>query len=167
MANNKTITLHHWNSKAIRINLNRTYRDEPFWNKPDGLWLSDESDTGWKPWCDSERWNLDGFKHLHLIECDISKWLIINTPNKLTRFTKKYLSTSDFGLPYIDWQAVKAKYAGIIISPYQWEHRHNPKTSWYYGWDCASACVWDLSTIISVKKQVLPRKNKKKHLVTA
>ena len=48
----------------------------------------------------------------------------------------------------INWQPLTEQYAGIIISPYQWKRRLDGRASdWYYGWDCASACIWDLSAV--------------------
>ena len=36
---------------------------------------------------------------------------------------------------------------GIIISPYQWDCRLALESGWYYGWDCSSGCIWDISCI--------------------
>jgi hypothetical protein len=48
----------------------------------------------------------------------------------------------------INWKEVQDKYDGIIITPYQWSCRlMNPTTSWYYGWDCASGCIWNTKCI--------------------
>ena len=37
---------------------------------------------------------------------------------------------------------------GIIIAPYQWYCRMT--VDWYYTWDCASGCIWNLDAIESV-----------------
>lgn len=42
----------------------------------------------------------------------------------------------------IDWKAVAKEYDGIEIDPYQYERRFSEGFLWYYGWDCASGCVW-------------------------
>lgn len=56
----------------------------------------------------------------------------------------------------IDWLAIYRKYQGIIIEPYLWSFRS--AWHWYNAWDCASGCVWDVSTIESFelveKKQI-------------
>jgi hypothetical protein len=31
-----------------------------------------------------------------------------------------------------------------------WECRLDPAAAWYYGWDCASGCVWNLEVIADV-----------------
>lgn len=51
----------------------------------------------------------------------------------------------------LDWLKVKQKYQGIIIAPYQWKCRMAQETKWYYGWDCASGCIWDLDCIDEFK----------------
>lgn len=51
----------------------------------------------------------------------------------------------------IDWQKVSRQYDGIIIAPYQWEHRLS--SDWYYPWDCASGCIWNgkaIQTIVPI-----------------
>ena len=47
----------------------------------------------------------------------------------------------------IDWHAVAQAYAGIEIAPYCWSLRFEYEFLWYYGWDCASGCVWELSAV--------------------
>jgi hypothetical protein len=37
------------------------------------------------------------------------------------------------------------KYDGIEINPYQFEARY--QYLWYYGWDIASGCVWNLNNV--------------------
>jgi hypothetical protein len=54
-------------------------------------------------------------------------------------------------LYYIDWSKVAAKHQGIIIAPYCYARRLTYHTAWYYGWDCASGCIWDLKAIQSVE----------------
>ena len=48
----------------------------------------------------------------------------------------------------IDWELIqKEGYGGIEICPYNWGWRSQ---NWYYGWDVASGCVWDSSSIQDV-----------------
>ena len=48
-----------------------------------------------------------------------------------------------------DWARVGEAYPGIIIAPYIWSRRLDGPM-WYYGWDCASGCVWDPSVVRSI-----------------
>ena len=45
----------------------------------------------------------------------------------------------------IDWKKVASKYDGIEINPYQFEARY--QYLWYYGWDVASGCIWNLKSV--------------------
>ena len=73
-------------------------------------------------------------------------------------FTSRYEFWKEWGGPSgnkwrdrcINWRAVAGDYAGLIITPYQWSRRLEPY-SWYYGWDCASGCIWDPSAITDIK----------------
>ena len=43
------------------------------------------------------------------------------------------------------WYCHGDKYDGIEINPYQFEARY--QYTWYYGWDIASGCIWNLSGV--------------------
>lgn len=36
-------------------------------------------------------------------------------------------------------------------APYQWRRRNERGFSWYYGWDCASGCIWRASAIREIR----------------
>ena len=126
-------------------------------SKPEGLWFSVESDEedGWKQWCIDEDYNIDGLKYpyqLHLKED--TKILHLKTADDIIAFSKVHCTYSR-GNPFsqeidsfkVDWSLVKFKFQGIVIAPYQWDCRLHEETMWYYGWDCASGCIWDISAI--------------------
>lgn len=118
--------------------------------KPDGLWVSVENEYGWNEWCTSEDYALKRLKYQHkVILKKEAKILHLKSNNDILNFTKEYGSLSDdFFINWaVDYNSVKSKYQGIIISPYQWDCRLHPQCGWYYGWDCASGCIWDLSCI--------------------
>ena len=82
-----------------------------------------------------------------------SRVLVLKTENALEEFSAAYPS---FGPPrrswkWIDWQKVSKEYQGLIITlPCPYERNENPITGWYYVWNCASGCVWDVSAIQSL-----------------
>lgn len=45
----------------------------------------------------------------------------------------------------IDWPKIMKHYAACEINPYLYQRRL--ESAWYYGWDCASGCVWDRTAI--------------------
>ena len=141
--------LHHFTENPLVLKPNKKYKQDDML-KPVGLWLSDENDHGWQKWCLQESFAIERLLIETKFECDLSKWLVLDTPKKLLDFSKKYGSKFVFS-QVIDWKKVTSEYSGILITPYHWSLRHNPETFWYYGWDCASACVWDLSTIKQLK----------------
>lgn len=120
--------------------------------KPDGLWISDESDFGWKQWCEEEGFNLKNLKQRTEITIDCEDVLWAKTIGELYRFVDEFGADSRFVSYSIRWDKVKEKYKGIIISPYQESLRLGNYFFWYYGWDCASGCVWDLSCIKDVRE---------------
>lgn len=140
------VILSHFGRRPLEFNAGRKYH--PVNNfKPLGLWLSDEKDHGWAAWCRGEDWNLDGLKHESKFICDTSRWAVLDSAFKIVEFTEKYHLVKYGFYSEIDWRRVEKKFAGILISPYQWSLRMDDRVHWYYGWDCASGCVWDLTTV--------------------
>lgn len=145
--------LSHFTAKPFVFRPRRKYKIEssrfpPM--KPRGLWLSDEKDFGWKQWCDEQQWNLSSLVHrTDFVVLDNSQWLVLDNAQKILEFTREFkIPDEKFAvLRSIDWARVQKEYAGILISPYQWSLRFHAETFWYYGWDCASACVWNLKTV--------------------
>ena len=143
--------------------------------KPRGLWVSDETGGGWSKWCESEQFQLDRLALAHEVKlAPQANILFLRDAEAIDVFTLGYRSDilDKHGPPiksvkvgdkefkfenniFIDWATVAKKYQGIIITPYIYERRlsifHDcPDTSWYYGWDCASGCIWDATAIESV-----------------
>lgn len=125
--------------------------------KPRGFWLS--VGNAWADWCRGERFHVASLKYKHRVYLKPdAKILLLDTPAKLVEFTEMYRSNhpksanrvdSDYTYD-LDWAAVARKYQGIIISPYRYDMRLEMKFMWYYGWDVASACIWDLAAIDEV-----------------
>lgn len=113
--------------------------------KPVGLWLSVDGEDDWPSWCKSEDFDGCGPWHyrVHVAAPDRLLWL--RTPAALRRFAAERLVATEPEIigPAIDWEAVACQWAGLVIAPYQWECRLAHGMSWYYGWDCASGCIWD------------------------
>lgn len=134
----------------------RTYRQEPvtkFPLKPQGLWLSspDEDSFGWRDWCERESFGLPRLQHRgEVFLRPDANVLHLDTEPALLAFTHRYERTIpgfSFLVP-VDWCAVARDYGGVIIAPYQWTLRL--ELHWYYSWDCASACIWDCTTLDAI-----------------
>ena len=123
--------------------------------KPVGLWVSVVGDCDWKWWCEAENFNLGRLLYAHEVMLkDDANILYLKTAEEVLAFHKKfpYATVRFCDETYeIDWLKVKKEYQGIIIPEYHWKCRLDYMCSWYYGWDCASGCIWDLSCIKEFK----------------
>lgn len=119
--------------------------------KPNGLWLSDESDFGWSEWCSGNNFLIGANKFK--VEVDLSKILHLRSIAEIKNFAYIY-NTNDN--PFVDgrqeirWSVVAAEYSGVLITPYQWALRM--ELFWYYPWDCASGCVWNKDAIVNIER---------------
>ena len=115
--------------------------------KPKGLWYSCGSE--WDDWCKWEmpHW-ITNSPHVHRIEVNLSRMLVIRTERDFDAFEAKYLVRRDL-MDGIDWKSVAQDYDGIEICPYQGSRRMS--SDWYYPWDVASGCIWGSGAIKSVE----------------
>lgn len=138
--------------------------------KPRGLWLSDEDDSGWFDWCSGEEFALERLHYEYEVTLsDKANILHIKSAGGLQAFQDEFVDKRETSVnqhilrdyvnkkyewqPHtyeIRWDLVAKKYDGIIISPYIWSERLGNKM-WYYGWDCASGCIWNKEAIAKTK----------------
>lgn len=125
--------------------------------KPRGLWVSVEGKADWAEWCRAENFGcLDCATEVVLApEANV---LRLKGADDLDRFhascsVVRYRYGEDLGdLTTIDWRSVAQRYQGIIIAPYVWQRRlDRPVSNWYYGWDCASGCIWDAAAVARLR----------------
>ena len=123
--------------------------------KPNGIWVSVEGEYDWKCWCESENYELEHLAVSYEIELkEDANILHLKTSEEIFEFTKAYKNPIRNYTYEIKWDEVKAQHQGIIISPYRWDCRLSLEASWYYTWDCASGCIWDLDCIKEFKLSV-------------
>jgi hypothetical protein len=128
--------------------------------KPRGLWLSDDDcEENWRWWCVAEGFGLDRLTHVYDVELgNQHHGLLLDSAAAIDSFTEKYeieLIPDMRNGVFIDWARVMQEYSAIVCTPYIWARRLGPL--WYYGWDCASGCVWDVSAIKSIRlREVVP-----------
>ncbi len=75
--------------------------------------------------------------------------LWLTTPEDLDHFTDEWGIDAKYNMRAIEWWRVAQKYPGIMITPYCWQRRLD--LFWYYGWDCASGCIWDSEAVASIE----------------
>lgn len=147
--------LYHYSAEPFVFDPTRIYRQDPreaLPIKPNGLWCSVESDDedsfGWREWCEREGFGLSRLTHrTELTLQPGANVLHLASSSALLAFTRRYESAVAvmIGSPIrqIDWTLVAHDYQGLVIAPYDWDLRLDWRTQWYYGWDCASGCIWD------------------------
>ncbi len=137
--------------------------------KPAGLWVSVPGEYGWPQWCADtyDDYGDRGVVTHEVIVDDVAAVHTIGSKDEMYAFHDEYAVQTDFdhdfddvrgaaeGLPRksfwpIDWRKVADSFDGIVITPYLWECRLDSSVNWYYTWDCASGCIWNLDAIVSV-----------------
>jgi hypothetical protein len=129
----------------------RTYPQERNWCKPKGLWLSVDGD--WERWCRSDWTWHENQVNVEFDLIDPDAVLILDCVDDIDYFDEHYVTRNMTGNGSlsryrINWEPLTTKWAGIMIAPYQWQRRLDGAASeWYYGWDVASACIWNLDVL--------------------
>jgi hypothetical protein len=153
----------HYTSKKFSLEPREYDQKEMAWQaKPNGLWFSVEGDYDWKSWCEDANFMVQDLVFAYeIILKEGANIVHLKTAEEIFNFGKEYPYLEQKQKDFIgrdvcrtyelDWVKVKCKYQGIVISPYQWECRLSPESNWYYGWDCASGCIWDLECIEEFK----------------
>lgn len=118
--------------------------------KPCGLWLSHENGFNWKKWCEQEQFPCGDFEYSVTID-STANIVCLNDMCTVFDFMGKFLLSDGFS---IDWKAVAEKYDGIYVTEHalSWAFTNDDMT-FLYGWDLASACVWNVDVIESFEKK--------------
>ena len=140
----------HYAAAPGTLDRSRVYAQTGRSGKPRGLWI--DCDGDWRRWCEDEQWGLDKLAVVHRVEFAAERILWLPDEASVATFHDQYSEPLD-GVPNdrvrsINWTKVASQYAGVACIPYHhdmWRF----DIMWYYGWDCASLCVWDLSVITS------------------
>lgn len=147
----------HYRDEPIEFDPTRVYQHRENWvyGKPDGFWVSVEGPDDWPAWCRGEEFRLGSLRYVLEVTLDpAAKILRLTSPAALADFHRIYAGPGKYPDDPVNrwgiaWSMVAADgWAGIIIAPYQWSCRYG--MDWYYGWDCASGCIWDLSAIRTI-----------------
>lgn len=143
--------------------------------KPEGLWLSVDGDDDWKTWCENNEFgpatrlkfrqkvtllsnsiiSADEARHSHGYEGFKGDVLHLDDEGDVRAWRGAYKSKLfDESNRYegINWAEMRRDYDGIIIAPYQYRLRMAEGFLWYYGWDCASGCIWNKRVIESISE---------------
>jgi hypothetical protein len=149
------MNLVHFSASRIEKLEPRSYPpDSREYFKPRGLWVTDmDCADNWKAWCEAEEFGLDRLAVQHTVRLsETANILKMSSARELDLFSNSYECSLSPRLPnrkVIDWPRLAEEYDGIIITPYIWERRLDGPCNvrWYYSWDCASGCIWNLNAI--------------------
>lgn len=144
------MNLSHYSNDATVVPYAVDQSPEPYpYAKPCGLWVSVDGPDDWAAWC-AEQFRDTAAQHRHIVTlAEGHDVLVIDTARGLVQFSEAYGKTHWLGGDAcIDWAAVAKRHQGVIVAPYQRSARYD--LMWYYGWDCASGCIWDPAAIASV-----------------
>lgn len=148
--------LSHWSRSSTLTPHSVDQSPEGRGDKPRGLWVSFDGEDDWPSWCHREGFAEDRLVHRFRITlADDADILTVANDWEIVKFTHDYGTVPEgFTSRWlrdahrIDWPRIASEHQGIIIAPYCWGSRL--EIGWYYGWDCASGCIWDASAIASV-----------------
>lgn len=141
-----TIERIHFTKQPLKKLLKIKYRQQKVEPKPNGFWYS--AGDAWLEWCKSDMPQWVG-EHACVLDLGASNILQLDTLEKIKAFSLEFgnkLYTQARAV-FIDWPTVATRWDGIEIIPYQWSIRTDPDHFWYYGWDVASGCVWNLDKV--------------------
>ena len=155
------------------INLyNKKYKQPILGVKPNGFWYGCNND--WYKWCKYEGMNEFLLKYIHKISLNYNikttlnkpnkeKLLIINNEKDFIKFDKLYGITKQ-KYRYIIWKMVFNDFGGIEICPHFNKFVGNEKYMWYWSWDVASGCIWNIKTIIKKIEPIYIKNKNGKYL---
>lgn len=112
--------------------------------KPNGFWYG--FGQAWIQWTKTEMPEWTG-KYIYEVVIEKGNVLKIDTYEKLLQFNEEFSTANIPGITVIDWKKVASQYDGIEIVPYQTKARNNYDLLWYFGWDVASGCIWNLDNV--------------------
>lgn len=138
----------HYSDAAFCWAPDRTYSQDGR-HKPRGLWL--DADGAWRQWCEREQFQIHCLAVAHRVEFDPTDVLLLADAEAIRWLAAAFPRRTGFDVSAIDWQRVAAAYAGVACVPHLWSLRY--EVPWYYGWDCASVCLWDLSIVTSFERE--------------
>lgn len=111
--------------------------------KPCGLWISVDGPDDWPSWCKDENFRDVDEQYRYAVHlAKRHRVLVLDTLHEMIAFNREYRVDVGFLHDQIDWARVAQDHDGVIIAPYHWDLRLENDFFWYYGWDCASGCIW-------------------------
>ncbi len=154
MSDNLSLELTHYSNKILTPDKldDRPQKEKPHF-KPYGFWVSVKGEDDWYNWCkENEFRDIDSQYEHKVTLTDNDNILYLESALDICCFTERHRNIQGLGIHERcwnpDWKLVAAEYDGIIIAPYQWSCRMDSENHWYYPWDCASGCIWNMKNAV-------------------
>lgn len=112
--------------------------------KPHGLWYGIE--TSWIDWCLGNQPDWIG-KYIWELQVDEKNIIRIDSISDFEKFEEEFTIKND--RINLNMPLLSSNYHGLEISQYFSSKRLS--SFWYYGWDCASGCIWNTASILEMK----------------
>lgn len=150
------MTLAHYAQRPVGELEYREHRDgRSLWfDKPTGFWVSPVGSDDWRSFASENGMFCLSFPYRVLLRRE-ANLLVLQGARELHEFTGEY------GIPMtlpglsahvgIDWKRLRLHWDGVIIAPYVWSLRMETAFEWYYGWDCASGCIWNHEAVAALQ----------------
>jgi len=154
--------LEHWSSRSHAIDRSRIsaegFRRR---DKPTGFWVSVAGPHDWPAYLADTGHAPPACRHRVELAPD-ARILVLDSVDAVLAFSAEHMLLVSRGAPVlpgegIDWDRVEREWQGIVITPFQHSIRRDPRCRWYYGWDCASGCIWDAGAIALIAR--IPRRH--------
>ena len=115
-------------------------------SKPRGIWLSVGDE--WRRWCEERSHNLHRLEYEYeVVLRDSASMISITRPEEIDSFGRAYSASPGRTVRHVRWGDLSRRHDGIIIAPYFREKAEDKRSEWYSKWNCACACVWNVSAI--------------------
>lgn len=154
----EALSLSHYSAEPVLAvySVEQTWRHgtPSEYEKPKGLWLSVDGEDDWAAWCESEKFGIGSIRHrvelasgANILRCSDA----LDVRCLTERYSIDIPGSYSWRHRAVDWHRIAREYQGIIIAPYVWTCRLEMDTNWYYGWDCASGCIWDAAAVACIE----------------
>ena len=142
----------HYAGRPITLNPSRRYTLDRA-DKPSGLWISPATEDGWRAWREGKECGIPETEYVYRVDLSPDANLLVVKPHEISRLHQRFpRRRMDKIMPFYpydedhpSWETITEQFDGVLIPRYSWDHRLS--VNWYYGWDCASGCIWNLRAI--------------------
>jgi hypothetical protein len=112
------------------------------YHKPQGFWYA--IGNVWIKFLEDRKiWRVGDYNYS--VDTSKANILILYSEAKMLEFTERYKDGKKTA--FINWDNVAKNYDGIEIPIFMKGLDSDPRTCWYYNWDVASGCVWNMQNI--------------------